>query len=270
MTSKTPRSHGGSAEDARLDDLLRADAAAIIDDDLDDEAPDRQETLPADDTRLTVAQHARSQVYSIRVPVERLEQVRRLANERGIPPTAMLRQWVLMQLDAELGAEIPAAGSQMAKAPKAKAPGHGSSKQRRDTETARLETATAALMDVSAHLAKTLTLLAELFTTRSAAIAQPTANIRALPPHPGLPADAALHGAVQSWVPNSIYAAGAFGLPVLTDASMQLTVSYLNKGLAELRSTVEGSSKWPGFGGHDLDSLFDDLYGATDEELSSP
>ena len=42
-----------------------------------------------------------SQVYSVRVPVERLEQLRKLAAERGVAPTALLRQFVVERLDQE-------------------------------------------------------------------------------------------------------------------------------------------------------------------------
>lgn len=42
-----------------------------------------------------------SQVYSVRIPVDRLDQLRRLAEDRGIRPTALLRQFVLDRLDAE-------------------------------------------------------------------------------------------------------------------------------------------------------------------------
>lgn len=43
----------------------------------------------------------RQQVYSIRVPVDRLEQVRVLAKGRGVKPTIMLRGWILERLDIE-------------------------------------------------------------------------------------------------------------------------------------------------------------------------
>lgn len=42
-----------------------------------------------------------SQVYSVRVPVDRIDQLRELALERGVPPTALMRQWVVERLDAE-------------------------------------------------------------------------------------------------------------------------------------------------------------------------
>jgi hypothetical protein len=44
-----------------------------------------------------------SQAYSIRIPVARLEQIRRLAESRGVTPTALVRQWVLQRLDQECG-----------------------------------------------------------------------------------------------------------------------------------------------------------------------
>jgi hypothetical protein len=42
-----------------------------------------------------------SQVYSVRIPVDRLEQLRRLAADLGVRPTALLRQFVLDRLDQE-------------------------------------------------------------------------------------------------------------------------------------------------------------------------
>ncbi|MDP8930549.1 MAG: hypothetical protein M3O70_18755, partial [Actinomycetota bacterium] len=42
-----------------------------------------------------------SQVYSLRIPVERLEQLRQLAEDSGEAPTVMLRRWVVERLDQE-------------------------------------------------------------------------------------------------------------------------------------------------------------------------
>ena len=42
-----------------------------------------------------------SQVYSIRIPVSRLGKIRRLAARYKMPPTSMLRQWILERLDLE-------------------------------------------------------------------------------------------------------------------------------------------------------------------------
>ncbi|MFD9889483.1 hypothetical protein ACFWY9_09090 [Amycolatopsis sp. NPDC059027] len=39
-------------------------------------------------------------VYSVRIPVDRIEELRKLAAERGVQPTALIRTWVLAQLDA--------------------------------------------------------------------------------------------------------------------------------------------------------------------------
>ncbi|MEQ0559430.1 hypothetical protein ABJI51_10150 [Amycolatopsis sp. NEAU-NG30] len=39
-------------------------------------------------------------VYSVRIPVDRIEELRRLAAERGVQPTALIRTWVIAQLDA--------------------------------------------------------------------------------------------------------------------------------------------------------------------------
>lgn len=51
-----------------------------------------------------------SQVYSIRIPVSRLDRIRQLAAQYGMPPTAMLRHWILERLDQEEDLDsIPAA-----------------------------------------------------------------------------------------------------------------------------------------------------------------
>lgn len=39
-------------------------------------------------------------VYSVRIPVDRIEELRKLAAERDVQPTALIRTWVLAQLDA--------------------------------------------------------------------------------------------------------------------------------------------------------------------------
>jgi Lsr2 len=58
-----------------------------------------------------------AQVYSLRIPVGQLEQLRRLAASRHMTPSALMRSWVLERLDAEAGSEAqsgdpnqPAAG----------------------------------------------------------------------------------------------------------------------------------------------------------------
>ncbi len=44
-----------------------------------------------------------SQVYSVRIPVDRLEQLRRVAEQRHLPPSTLLRDWVVERLDTERG-----------------------------------------------------------------------------------------------------------------------------------------------------------------------
>jgi hypothetical protein len=43
-----------------------------------------------------------SQVYSLRLPVDRIEEVRQLAISQSLAPTALLRRWILDRLDVEL------------------------------------------------------------------------------------------------------------------------------------------------------------------------
>jgi aryl-alcohol dehydrogenase-like predicted oxidoreductase len=40
-----------------------------------------------------------SRVYGLRLPVERIEQLRRVAQARGMDPSTLVRQWVIAQLD---------------------------------------------------------------------------------------------------------------------------------------------------------------------------
>jgi hypothetical protein len=42
-----------------------------------------------------------SQVYSVRIPVGRLAQLRQRAAEKGIAPSALMRQWVIERLEAD-------------------------------------------------------------------------------------------------------------------------------------------------------------------------
>lgn len=42
-----------------------------------------------------------SQVYTVRMPTDRLEELRAVADELGEQPSALMRRWVLERLDAE-------------------------------------------------------------------------------------------------------------------------------------------------------------------------
>jgi len=57
--------------------------------------------LPADLVRSTRPPRDPSQVYSLRVPVRRLEELRRRAESEGVEPSALMRRWVLERLDQE-------------------------------------------------------------------------------------------------------------------------------------------------------------------------
>jgi hypothetical protein len=43
-----------------------------------------------------------SQVYSVRLPVERLEELRQLAARQDVAPSALLRRWTIERIDREI------------------------------------------------------------------------------------------------------------------------------------------------------------------------
>ena len=47
-----------------------------------------------------------AQVYSLRIPVGQLDQLRRLAADRHLTPSSLMRSWVLDRLDAEAGGHV--------------------------------------------------------------------------------------------------------------------------------------------------------------------
>lgn len=49
-----------------------------------------------------------AQVYSLRIPVGQLDELRRLAADRHLTPSALMRSWVLDRLDAEAGSNVAA------------------------------------------------------------------------------------------------------------------------------------------------------------------
>lgn len=51
------------------------------------------------------AQATTSNVYTVRMPADRIEELRVLAAQRGEQPSALMRRWVLEHLDAERGHE---------------------------------------------------------------------------------------------------------------------------------------------------------------------
>jgi hypothetical protein len=69
------------------------------------EAEDRGEIMPTRGQRGRKRAADPSQVYSVRIPVSKLRKLRELAEQRGVQPTALIRQWVIEQLD-ETAAEV--------------------------------------------------------------------------------------------------------------------------------------------------------------------
>jgi hypothetical protein len=47
-----------------------------------------------------------SQVYPVRIPVARLNELRKVAEGLGVPPTSLIRQWVIERLD-DMSRDLP-------------------------------------------------------------------------------------------------------------------------------------------------------------------
>lgn len=77
--------------DTDLDQTLRAlaEEAELI----------REDTVPPTARRKTRRAKDPSQVYSVRIPVDRLEQLRHAAAARGSAPSALIRELVVAFLD---------------------------------------------------------------------------------------------------------------------------------------------------------------------------
>lgn len=262
-----------NTKDERLQALLRADAAAILDDDLDDETDydhARVDTA-GDESRPRVEQRQRSQVYSIRVPVDRLEQVRSLAKERGVAPTAMLRDWTLAQLDVAMGSAPSSRPSSdvSSSRPSSKQ----NSPRRQDNESleavcARLEAATEALLGVITQLTTVLARSVELI-----AAPQPTASTRrdlqGMSPQQGFaiaPVPYAARLAFPATNPLAAASLSGTSWQMQTDPYFARSCDYVIRGVAKLRATVSSAPSWPGLNEDNFD--LDDLYMTADEELS--
>lgn len=60
-----------------------------------------RDTPPKASTRIRPASGP-SQIYSLRIPVDRIEELRVVAKGRGTTPSALVRQWILEKLDEEI------------------------------------------------------------------------------------------------------------------------------------------------------------------------
>ncbi len=77
----------------------------ITDEELLARVAEAAEADPAADADVDWVPHRRpsknpTAVYSVRIPVDRIEELRQLAVARNVQPTALIRTWVLAQLDA--------------------------------------------------------------------------------------------------------------------------------------------------------------------------
>jgi hypothetical protein len=71
---------------------LLAEEAEAAEEHRDDDVPLVRSRRPAKEP---------TQVYSLRVPVEKLEELRRLAEERHLTPSALMRSWIIERLEQE-------------------------------------------------------------------------------------------------------------------------------------------------------------------------
>jgi len=76
------------------------------------EAEERGDVTPAPGQRGRKRASDPSQVYSVRIPVSRLRELREIAERLDVPPTVLIRQWVLERLD-QLAAASAAADTEI-------------------------------------------------------------------------------------------------------------------------------------------------------------
>ena len=63
------------------------------------EAEERGEVTPPRGQRGRRRATDPSQVYSVRIPVSKLQRLRELAEQQGVQPTALIREWIIERLD---------------------------------------------------------------------------------------------------------------------------------------------------------------------------
>lgn len=63
------------------------------------DAEERGDVAPTPGQRGRKRASDPSQVYSVRIPVSRLRELRRIAEQLDVQPTVLIRQWVLERLD---------------------------------------------------------------------------------------------------------------------------------------------------------------------------
>lgn len=93
----------------RPEDDARMDAALAGDGDLDSYLAALSAADAEHPTELT-GRFGSAQVFQLRLPALRIEQLRRMAEERGVSPGALVVDWVIDRLDRESAAASPATG----------------------------------------------------------------------------------------------------------------------------------------------------------------
>jgi hypothetical protein len=252
------RSDRRAREDERFEELLRADAAAVADDDLEDEIFEEVARGNEEDDGLTLgSRRQKSQVYSIRVPVEQLEQVRVLAKQRGVAPTAMMREWILEKLQSEAGETVAKRSATGPERSARQAEEQNSYRRSFEMAVQRIETALVTFIEAAAQLTTVLARSAEASAAEPRRFA--ASNRSPLLPNPQWPILKSHH----AWPPHSQewLIANAW-LP--TDPNMGSGAGHVLRGVAALRATIESASEWPGLADQSLYAL----YKAADEELS--
>lgn len=63
------------------------------------EAEERGDLAPTRGQRGRKRSEDPAQVYAVRIPVSRLNELRTLADSLGVPPSTLMRQWVVERLD---------------------------------------------------------------------------------------------------------------------------------------------------------------------------
>lgn len=66
------------------------------------EATERGRDVDTHYVRNTTRSKDPAQVYSVRLPMDRLEELRQLATRQHVAPSALIRRWVIERLDREL------------------------------------------------------------------------------------------------------------------------------------------------------------------------
>ena len=105
-----PSSHSRHrAPVARPEADAQTDAVLASDGDLDSYLAALSNHDSEHPTELT-GRFGTAQVFQLRLPALRTEQLRRIATERGVSPGALVVDWVIDRLDREAAAASPATG----------------------------------------------------------------------------------------------------------------------------------------------------------------